>query len=209
MSIISNYENLNSDYHPNNMSVRQPFIREEYQHTLPYRVYDFTGDFTGYSWNYNDTLSITFNVNPTIMVESDALIYTVAGETPNETTEGKLGQRAYNTYDFKYWVCKTFDQTTNVWELQSEFTYPVNITDGKEIRLFVYKDINNFTGKVIIRNFRWEEVLFVDVVGADTVTVNITPEISAQLIKGIYYGEIELKNGENSIKIYTDPLIVK
>ena len=208
MSIISNYENLNSEYHPNNMCRRQMLSREEYQHSLPYRVYDISGDFGGYSWNYGDSLSMTFNVNPIIMVENDALIYTEAGEAPDENTEGQLGQFAYNVYDFKCWICTTFDQITNTWELQDEFTYPRNIA-GKPVMLYVYKDINQFSGKVIFYNFRWEEVCTFDVVGNDTVTIEITPEISNKLVKGIYYGAIQLDNEGSRIKLYTAPMVVR
>lgn len=208
MSIISNYENLNPNYSPNNMYKRQIFKREEYQHSLPYKVYDISGDFECYSWNYNDSLSISFNINPIITVEQDALIYTNADEAPDENTVGRFGQFAYNTYDLKCWICKTFDQNTNIWELQSEFTYPYNAT-GKPVVLCVYKDIEQYTGKVIFYSFRWEEVISFDIVGNDSVSIEITPDISKKLIKGIYYGAVELNNDNSSIKIYTAPMVVR
>ena len=209
MSIISNYENLNPNYHPNNMIEYQCRTREEFQHKLPFKDYDIRGDLIGYSWNYGDTLELTFNVNPIILVEKDAIIYTEENEAPTNETVGRLNQMAYNTYDFKCWRCRTLDQTTYVWELLPSFTFPKGLKDGKEIRLQLYKDIEDYKGTLTILNFRWEAVTSFDIIGDNTVTVEITPEISKKLVKGFYYAEIELTDEKSVIKNYTKPLIVK
>ena len=63
-------------------------------------------------------------------------------------------------------------------------------------------------GKAIIRifNFRWEEIKSFEVDMADTVSVEISEEISQELLKGIYNCSVDINNER---VYYQAPLIVK
>ena len=216
MGMFSNYENLNSNYYPDNTKEFLPLKREEYQDKLPHKEYDFYGDFWGYSWNYGDTFNLDIDINPLITVEEDAIIYIVEGDAPTSSTQGHFHQMAYNTYDFKCWTCVSQnDQSVYEWVLLDKFLFPKNLEIGQQIRLQQYKDVDGLKGTLRIQSFRYEDLCSFDINGSDTISVVITQDISAKLLKGIYYGIIELGNesdevySESKSVLYTVPLLVK
>ena len=202
MTMFDNYNNLNSSYHPNNMAEYLPDTYIEYTDKLPRKEFNLCGEFIGYSWNYGDTLTLEIPINPTIKVEADAIIFTEKGDKPTEETVGKLNQRAYNIYDLKCWKCATLDRTIYNWVEEDTFNYPVN--GIKEVQLKEH----TIEGKAIIRifNFRWEEIKSFEVDMADTVSVEISKEISQELLKGIYNCSVDINNER---VYYQAPLIVK
>ncbi len=206
MSMFSNYENLDSSYQPNNRNKAMPEVRVGFDDGLPHKAYNLCGEFIGYSWNYGDTLILDVNINPVVKVEADAIIYTEPGEEPTSETVGRLWQRAYNTADFRCWICETLDQTVYAWEELKEFSFPES--GDKEVTLKLYDSFDGISGKFKIYNFRWEEVASFDVQAADTISIEIDSELSAKLIKGVYYCSIEIGNENTERVFYKAPLII-
>ena len=215
MSMFTPYENLNPNYSPNNINIPAPSPRKKLYQFLPIEERNIVGKFVGCSFNYGDTLSLVFDINPKIKVEADAIVYEETGQDPTSSTEGRYGQRAYNTVDLKVWVCKTLDQTVYEWEEEKDFTYPC---DGeKEIVVKLYGDsIENREFEVTISNFRVEEVLRFDKdsetpiqKGTDNIKIFIDEETSKKLLKGLYYTTVKMVDEGSTKIIYEYTLIVK
>ena len=214
MGLFSNYEHLNVDYYPNNLIRKMPLPQVQYQYKLPRKEFNLSGKFVGYSWDCGDTLTLDIDINPIVKVASDALIYTQHDESPTSDTQGHLGQMAYNTYDLKCWCCiSQNDQSVFVWEEEDVDTIPIVCGEKgtEDIRLQVYKDISNYIGKAILCNFRYEPIMDFDVVGADTISIEITEEITAKLVRGIYYLYFDLgnTNGDRQVVYLNVPLIIQ
>ena len=215
MSMFTPYENLNPNYSPNNINIPTPSPRKKLYQFLPIEERNIVGKFVGCSFNYGDTLSLVFDINPKIKVEADAIVYEETGQEPTSSTEGHYGQRAYNTVDLKVWVCKTLDQTVYEWEEEKDFTYPC---DGEqEIVVKLYGDsIENREFEVTISNFRVEEVLKFDKdsespiqKGIDNIKIFIDEETSKKLLKGLYYTTVKMVDEGSTKIIYEYTLIVK
>lgn len=207
MSMFDNYANLNSNSIPYNITVILPAQRVEYSDEIPRKEYNVWGDFIGYSWNYGDTFNLQFHIEPVISVEQDAIVYTATNDAPTTATVGTFNQRAYNTVDLKVWVCKTYDQTVYVWEEQNAFTYPVNGT--KAITLL--SDVSLLPRKVSvdIQDFRREVIDTFDVDWGSTISVPIDKELSAKLLKGLYYCVVTVFTDSSSTFNSECTLIVK
>lgn len=210
MSLFTNYDNLRENYIPNNRIVKIPRRRIVISDEFPHKEYNLCGEFIGFSWNYGDTPTLTLSVNPQVFVESDAIIYTAEGEAPTSSTEGTLGQKAYNTYDFKVWVCTTLDKDVYTWELQDIFTVPKQVfEEGKKITLQVFHNLEMANISVTIYNFRWESILSYTLNGSDIVDIHIDADTSSKLLKGIYYCSLKVEQGDESRVLYQYPLIIK
>lgn len=215
MSMFTPYENLNPNYSPNNINIPTPSPRKKLYQFLPIEERNIVGKFVGCSFNYGDTLSLVFDINPKIKVEEDAIVYEETGQEPTSSTEGHYGQRAYNTVDLKVWVCKTLDQTVYEWEEEKDFTYPCD--GGQEIVVKLYGDsIENREFEVTISNFRVEEVLKFDKdsespiqKGIDNIKIFIDEETSKKLLKGLYYTTVKMVDEGSTKIIYEYTLIVK
>ena len=212
MSMFDNYTDLREDYIPNNTTSTFPYARRIFQKVLPIKEENIVGKFVGCSWNYGDTLELRFDINPKIMVERDAIVFETTGYAPTETTEGYLGQRAYNTEDIKSWVCKTLDKNEYVWEEDKEFTFPQH--GEQEITLHLF-DLEGKTAQVTISNFRVEEMCSFDTQASDVISIFIDKETSLKLLKGVYYSTVKIfdntqERSDDDIKvIYQYTLIVK
>lgn len=215
MSMFTPYENLNPNYSPNNINIPAPSPRKKLYQFLPIEERNIVGKFVGCSFNYGDTLSLVFDINPKIKVEADAIVYEETGQEPTSSTEGNYGQRAYNTVDLKVWVCKTLDQMVYEWEEEKDFTYPC---DGEqEIVVKLYGDSIADKGfEVVISNFRVEEVLKFDKdsespiqKGIDNIRIFIDEETSKKLLKGLYYTTVRMVDEGSTKIIYEYTLIVK
>lgn len=210
--MFANYENLSNTYVPNNQ--KKEFIRQEvFDQNLPKKEYNIYGDFIGYSFNYGDTVVIHYSINKTVFVEDNAIVYTEAGECPNDSTTGIKGQKAYNTVDLKCWICTSLDSSIYEWKEICNFIFPKKGT--QEITLFSkynnknLQDENNISIKFTIRNFRYE-ILYSNIYSSDgDIDIIIDKELSAILLKGIYYCSVEIFNENISYIDSTFLLIVK
>ena len=207
MSMFDSYENLNANNIPNNITLEIPTKRIYYTDKPPYEQHNVLGEFIGYSWNYGETLTLKFNIQPVVKVEEDAIVYTVAGESPTSETVGKFNQKAYNTADLKVWVCTTYDQTVYNWEELKEFSYPKYGT--KEITLIKEENLTQCKVSINIMNFR-REVLFSFEANYDSVVyLTIDKDLSAILLKGIYFCDVTVSDDEKDRFITEYMLIVK
>ena len=194
MSMFDNYDNLSSSYKPNN-NEQCITINKVYNDNIPKKEYNHNGVFIGYSWNYGDTVSIPYSVNKTIKVEEDAIIYLDRDQAPSSTTIGIFGQKAYNSIDKKCWICKTLDQDVYNWVEQDKFTYPSNGT--KEMLIINDLDMISKSIKFTISNFRKEEIYSTESNGSSNMTIYIDEELSKKLVKGLYYANFSIIDGNN------------
>ena len=207
MSMFDNYENLNSDYIPYNIQLDVPTRRNKYTNELPRKEFNKAGEFVGYSWDYGDTLILTFYIQPIVKVEENAIVYDVAGQVPLNSTVGEFHQRAYNTADLRVWVCETYDQTEYVWKEQCEFTYPRCGT--KEIVLPIGIDLSQKKVLIELMNFRREVIHSAETDCAEIVNFAIDKELSDKLLEGIYYCKVTIFNDVESRFSSEYMLIVK
>ncbi|MBO7211316.1 MAG: hypothetical protein J6V44_09990 [Methanobrevibacter sp.] len=201
-NMFTNYENLDSSYVPNNINKKiekQLMLDDE----IPKVKYDKFKQIVGYSWSYGDTFSIKYTVARSVYVEENAIIY-YNDEHPGSSTVGIYGQKAYNLKTRQSWVCMSLDSSSYNWVELIPFTFPANGTN----KVYVEPDFDysDMTAKVIIENFRHEEIYSTSgSVSKGYMTIDIDKELSEKLIQGIYYCYIILSNSEKEIvdKKYT------
>lgn len=205
MSMFDNYQNLNPNYAPDN---RRKTVRktECFNANIPQKQTNAMGEFIGYKWNEGDIFAFSVNMNDSICVESDAIIYDTPQESPNSQTVGDFGQKAYNTSDMKSWICLSCGQLDYEWELQKCFIHP-----RKTKRMITLKNnirLANQTVDMSIKNFR-DEVIYSSSVVCDEnceVVIDITKEISDILLSDDYTIEFREQNGVfiKSISIFVE-----
>lgn len=188
MGMFDNYENIPSDYTPNNMfPVGHTIYREIDTNNLKIET-SLIGN-KNYKWNYGETFNIDYTVNTDITIMNDDIIFRNKGEEPTQSLIGELNQRIYNVVDIKEWICKEIiDDNIYNWELQKTFIVPAN-GDKSETLTPDYSD------KIITINFydyRRELFYTEELVNNDNIfTFEMTSEKSKDFIKGVYYLEIK------------------
>lgn len=190
MGMFLNYQDIANNYIPNNLisEFNTPKSYTKLDSNLaskPYECYNAKGELEGYFWMYGNTLNLEFNIDGEITVETDAVLYRSAGLCPKENTVGKIGQRIYNIVDIRSWTCKAFEDNSFVWEEDTEFIYPA----GTDRSVYVSAEDYLKDKQLIFRiyNFRMEEIHRKNFDGKSKIIIPIDPELSRQLVRGIYY----------------------
>ena len=188
MGIFTNYDNLDKNYIPNNVSPQcyDDIIEED---VLPRPFYNLKGNFVGYTWNQDDTFKWEIDLNKEILVESNALIYDVKDVKPTETTQGSIGQKAYNVIDIKSWLCVGFTEETYIWKEDESFTYPQN--GDKKI---ILKPIVLGNLSLDLYDFRWEHINTFSNFNGNKLLVEFDKSINELISQGIYYGILKNTN---------------
>lgn len=187
--MFSNYQNIVPNYTPNNIvcptTVGKSYTKlDPVKASKPYEEYNIKGELIGYSWRYGETLNLEFNIDGEITVECDAVILHVSGQTPY-SIYGNIGQRAYNIADQRSWTCTSQLDGYCVWVEDAEFTY--DETSSRSIFVLADDYLKDKTIEFLIYNFRMEPIYSHKVHGSSKVIVTIGKELSAKLVKGVYY----------------------
>lgn len=206
MGMFKNYHNIADNYVPNNLI--NSFITQKSDTKLdpvsasaPFEEYNKKGELVGYSWRQGETLNLEFNIDGEIAIESDAIVSTTSGDAPSESTMGRVGQSFYNIVDFKLWKCIAISTLTDeyIWR-QYQFDYP----DGEARKVYVSardylkdKEID-----VTLYNFRHEPIVTQHFEGTPKVIFKIDKELSASLVRGIYYCSVTVSNPTVSYTIF-------
>lgn len=204
------FDNLNINKIPNNLNSNLPNMRNC---KLPYEEYNDMGEFVGYSWKYGDTVTLEFNLSGELTVESNALIYTALGASPDESTVGTINQKAYNTTDLISWTCTSIKDDTYTWTQNEEWSAPsagintyVTVKDYLENK-YLYIDIYNFRYEKEYSSEAIEakEIIYLDMTpDMISTTPNMTEVEYKPLSRGVHYLTLTLKDEDNN---YIDTLI--
>mgnify|MGYP003296204872 CR=1 FL=1 len=81
----------------------------------PYEEYDNNGNIICYYWNYGDSINLSFSLSGEITVDSDAIIYNIAGQYPDKTTVANINSKAYNVIDLKSWTLVSIENNNYNW----------------------------------------------------------------------------------------------
>ena len=194
MGMFDNYDNVPSDYIPDNMNppITPQTLEIETDHVI---VETNLVNKQNYMWNFGATFTLKFDTKIDISVEDDAIIYNNVGEYPTDATVGVIGQKAYNTKDIISWrldsITDNGDETfTYHWTQLDDFIYTTgnqNITlsmdlTDKQIDIVFLDWFNNefYRSPLTIDN--------------NILVFNMTDDISKLFIKGIYYLHIMIDN---------------
>ena len=192
MGIFDNYQNLDNAYVPNNLSQlfpkKIPCHRPQFK--KPFEDYNAEGKLIGYYWYYGNTVSLNFNITGEIIVEDTDIIYTAIGQRPTVNTVGQIGCKAYNVIDLLSWTLVSIHDNSYIWEQDSEFTCPNN---GQRNVYFTSEQfLKDRYVKITILNFRKEPIYQETFAGDQSIVLNIDENLSAKLIKGVYYYNLEI-----------------
>lgn len=192
MGIFDNYQNLDNAYVPNNLSQlfpkKIPCHRPQFK--KPFEDYNAEGKLIGYYWYYGNTVSLNFNITGEIIVEDTDIIYTAIGQRPTVNTVGQIGCKAYNVIDLLSWTLVSIHDNSYIWEQDSEFICPNN---GQRNVYFTSEQfLKNRYVKITILNFRKEPIYQETFAGDQSIVLNIDENLSAKLIKGVYYYNLEI-----------------
>lgn len=200
MNSICNFNKSETACYPGLNGATYDIIRTA---DLPNEIRNAQGELIGYKWHENESIALNVNIVGNIDVEDDAIIYSVAGNKPENTTAGAIGQKAYNIIDLKSWTCTAAIKKPNtlldyeyVWTEDKSFTYP---DAGRS----VYMDASDYISgkKLIIKiyNFRYEEIYNSTQEATSQFTLTTEGEINKLLTKGLYYITITLYDNDNLI----------
>ncbi len=197
MGMFDNYDNLHPDYIPDNTTSGPSNDRKYLDEKLPKKAFNIKGTFIGYKWTYGDTFELVFNVNQTIKVYSNSIIYRESGKHPTTGTKGETGQQAYNLVDVKSWTCVGISSGLYIWVEDDCVSYP---SDGDTEIVFIPNESENIevSMKVEIYNFRWEPFDTYSKSGAMTVSVTMDKDTSLKYKPGVYYCLVKVLSGEKS-----------
>lgn len=196
-SMFDGYQDLDNYYVPSNIRPPKPDCNKlkSCAPIKPYEDYNDKNELIGYWWYYGNTVVLEFNINGEITIEDDAIIYTNTTQQPSVTTEGRIGQKAYNIVDLKSWTCMNIIyEDGNVlkynWVLDSEFVYP---EDGQRN---VYIDAEDFLkdkqAVVKLYNFRREIIDTKTYQASTNIKYVIDKEFSEKLVRGNYFVSLEI-----------------
>ena len=193
MSMFENYKNLDKEYAPNNEKEQLPQCEKEYSDILPKELKNYWGEFIGYKWKQGDTFTLPVNLNDSITINEEDIVYLEHNEEPNEDTKGDFMQSIYNTYDIKRWTCFSVGQTKYIWKEIKPFTYPA--LAPKTIYLQTAKDISGKTVEFSIVDFRGEKIYTKEYEGAQIISVVVDKELSTLLRAGAYKSYFSVIDG--------------
>ena len=190
MGMFDNYNNLNPDYIPDNVSPTPDVEFTTLESLLPRPQYDLKGKLVGYSWNHGDHFKFELSTDDKVKIFEDAIIYNGIGDAPDDYTEGtRVGQQAYNTAESRSWTYVGKSNDFYIWVEDEEFTYPANGTKP----LTVHTNMLGKYAQLNIFNFRWEPIVEVkSAMGNPSVTLDVDEEISNKLKPGIYYCTLKI-----------------
>lgn len=205
------FDNLNINTIPNNLCNNN--IANIKSCKLPYEEYNDVGEFVGYSWSYEDTVTLEFDIAGELTVEGDAIIYTAKGSSPDISTIGTINQKAYNTTDLISWTCTSVENNSYTWTQDESWETPA---EGINTYVTISEYLEGKYLYINIYNFRHEKEYSSNPIDAKEIiyfnitnnmiktTPNMTEADYKPLDKGIHYLTLILKdeNGE-----YIDTLI--
>lgn len=205
--MFDSYNNLSPDYVPNNSSPRKQDTTISYDTNLPYKEYNLKGTFIGYSWNYGDTFSLTFDARDKITINKDSIVYKNEGECPTETTQGLYsGHKAYNLCDSKSWTLQGVSNGYYIWKEDESLSYPVN----GDLEVYINRDMTDKVLSVEIFNFRWEKIHTFTSMNAQKIVCDFNSEISNSLLRGLYYCVVKVCSNDGMSEVINKAtLIVK
>lgn len=208
MGMFTNYENIANNYIPNNLISSFPVGKsytklDPIQASKPFEEYNTKGELVGYSWYHGETINLEFNIDGEVVVESDAIVYTVAGATPSTTTEGKVNQRAYNVVDFRSWTCVVADDINGYcWQEDEEFEH--DLADAsKSVYVSATDYLSDKTVELQLLNFRFEPIHIMEFSGTSKIVFTVDKELSKKLTKGIYYCSLTVISDTIRTPIFT------
>lgn len=164
----------------------------------PFEEYDSDGTIT-YFWYYGDVIDLQFNLTGEIVVEDDAIVYYVTGQTPTETTVGQVNQKAYNIVDIKSWTLVAIEGTIYIWQEDNEYIAP--ITGNRHVYFSIQDYIKDKHICVKIQDFKYNTIYEQDYNGDQDILLHINQELSNAMVPGVYYVHIAVidENSKNII----------
>ena len=146
------------------------------------------------------SLNLEFNIDGEITIESNALVFKVAGQIPTFMTQGEVGQRAYNIIDLKSWTCTSITASQYYWTQDDEFTYPLE--SDRSVYLSASDYLKDKMVEVALYNFRMEPLCKKVYAATPTIIFTIDKDLSSQLVKGIYYCSVTVFNDDVCYTIF-------
>ena len=183
MGMFDTYDNINTNYIPDNINKQLPQYYNIIDDTYPKKLYDMKGRFQGFSWNYGDEFEFKLTVNNVIKVNKDSIVYTGSGEYPYVGTLGYKGQQAYNIVDNKSWTCIGEVNGLNLWVEDEEIIYDSKGT--KEIEFIT--DMTNKGLILQIYDFQWEPIKSFENFESTELVCTINKDIYNDIKRGLYY----------------------
>lgn len=205
MSMFEKYDKLNPDYIPDNTSPRPMYTYETLDESIPKVAYNAKGFPIGYEWTHGDEFQLTLSANRNINVAEDSIVYSTKGESPQYSTEGHIGQQAYNTIDCISWTCVGVSSGHYIWVKDDDFIYALQGT--KNITLA--PDMTDKSTTLIIYNFRWEPIYTLAKTGSADICFKVDKDINEQLKPGVYYSILKITSDNSSEVVDKQLLIVK
>lgn len=206
IDMFTNYQNLSEYYIPNNLSksltTPKSYTKlDPVEASKPYELYNAKGELEGYYWYYGNQLNLEFSIDGEITVESTAIILTAAGAEPGLITPARLGQKVYNIFDLKSWTCIGYENQYFIWQLDSEFIYPIN---GERA---IYVEASNYLANkkldFSIYDFRYNQIYNKQVSGTTSLIIPIDSELSAKMVKGVYYCSLEIVSADSRETLFS------
>ena len=194
MKMFDNYDNLDPEYIPNNISKDTDTNYIILDNTLPRPIYDIKNNFIGYTWDEGEFFDLNISVNDKIKVKENSIIFNCPGEYPDTYTAAEIkGQQAYNTADGKSWTYVGKANDLHIWIEDIDLIYPIN---GDKI-IEINTDMIDNHIELDIYNFRWEKIYSkTGETGKSNIVLQIDEEMSEILKPSVYYVIVKICSEE-------------
>lgn len=206
MGMFLNYQSIADNYKPNNLISAFPVGKsctklDPVDGSKPYEEFNAKGELIGYSWLYGSTVNLEFNIDGRITVDSDALILIGTGEKPSFCTKAdRLYQKAYNVTDLVSWTCTGMADECYFWTEDEEFEY--NECSTRTIYVSAASYLQDKHIEIVLYNFRMEPIYRETFNGSSKILFTIDTELSAKLLRGIYYCSATVLDDDLNLPIF-------
>lgn len=199
MNMFENYENLNSQYIPTNISrapikpqcppnICQPEIPNK-----PYEDYNAKGELVGYWWNYGDTINLDFNLSGYVTVDGSNDYIDVLSFIQNKQINITL-------YNFRH------EQITNMlFEGKDYKDLKYDIVPVNQFTRGIFYVYSNETGEyspVDLPQDYNKDITYYE--GNLSIVFPIDKELSQALVPGVYYCSLTIIGEESTITVVND-----
>lgn len=192
MSMFDNYKYKDSGM-KYNLTDNYKSIYKEVEDNHPYKTFDKNGNLIELKWNQTDKFILKDSIDKTIMVDSDARIYEITGEGPDENTTGDCCQKAYNTIDWRCWNCCGQHHHKYIWE-----EIPLTECINGSLKITFIRNTENKKIVCNIMNFRREIIYSYEF--NHMINIPIDSESQPLLVQGQYYlEELLVSNTETEL----------
>lgn len=164
---------------------------------------DRSSNIIKFTWKENDEFILEDSIDVVAFVDEDSRIYTFPEDGPTSKTKGVKGQRAYNTVDWKCWICLGQCENCYCWKETA-----LDVCKKGTRKIIFTRNIYNKTTIANILDFRHNIIYTYTFKNSANIQIPISKQETPLLVQGQYILEILLKDENSQRTLKTTPISI-